>query len=154
SSARVSYTGNYYDAPSGRLTATVDVGTNGGTAWARPGSVPSRSDTVLVTSYSYAADAVQTVRLTGSPTGGTFTLTFGGQTSSAVAYHASAATVDAALEALASVGSGNVVVTTAAGGGWQVRFSGSLAGKYQAKLTASGAGLTGGSSPSVAVSTV
>ena len=45
--ARVSYAGYYYDASSGRLTATVDVGTNGGSAWTRPGSVPSRSDTVL-----------------------------------------------------------------------------------------------------------
>jgi RHS repeat-associated protein len=152
--ARVSYAGNYYDASSGRLTATVDVGTNGGSSWTRPGSVPSRSDTELVTSYSYAADAVQVVKLTGNPTGGTFTLTFGGQTTSGIAYNASAATVDSALEALSSVGSGNVVVTAAAGGGWQVRFAGSLAGKYQAKMTASGAGLTGGSSPSVAVSTL
>src|SRR5262249_37716280 len=142
--ARVSYVGYYYDASSGRATATVDVGTNGGSAWSRPSSVPSRSDTVLVTSYGYASDAVQTVKLTGSPTGGTFPLGFGGQTTSAIAFNASAATVDSALEALSSVGSGNVVVTAAAGGGWQVRFSGTLAGQYQAKLTASGAGLTGG----------
>jgi YD repeat-containing protein len=33
----------------------VDVGTNGGSAWTRPGSVPSRSDTVLVSSTVYDA---------------------------------------------------------------------------------------------------
>jgi RHS repeat-associated protein len=52
--ARVSYAGYYYDA-GGRLTAGVDVGTNGGSAWTRPGSVPSRSDTELVVSYEYDA---------------------------------------------------------------------------------------------------
>ncbi|HLJ96611.1 MAG TPA: IPT/TIG domain-containing protein, partial [Gemmataceae bacterium] len=52
--ARVYSTGSYYDAAD-RLTATVNVGTNGGTAWVRPSSVPARSDTVLVTSYTYTA---------------------------------------------------------------------------------------------------
>jgi RHS repeat-associated protein len=151
--ARVSHAGYYYDN-AGRLTATVDVGTNGGTWWTRPGTVPARSATTLVTSYGFAADAVQTVKLTGAPTGGTFTLTFGGQTTAAIAYNASAAAVQAAVQALSSVGSGNAVVTAAPGGGWQVRFAGTLAGKWQAKLTASGAGLTGGTSPSVAVATV
>ncbi len=50
--ARVYYAASYYDAAD-RLTADVDVGTNGGSAWTRPDSVPSRSDTVLVTSYDY-----------------------------------------------------------------------------------------------------
>ncbi|WP_439623362.1 RHS repeat-associated core domain-containing protein [Gemmata sp.] len=151
--ARVSSAGYYYDN-AGRLTAAVDVGTNGGTAWTRPGTVPTRSATALVASYGYAADAVQTVKLTGAPTGGTFTLSFGGQTTAAIAYNASAATVQTALQALTSVGAGNAVVTAAPGGGWQVRFAGTLAGKWQAKLTASGAGLTGGSSPAVAVATL
>jgi RHS repeat-associated protein len=50
--ARVSYDAAYYDAAN-RLTATVDVGTNGGSAYTRPGTVPSASDTVLVVSYGY-----------------------------------------------------------------------------------------------------
>jgi RHS repeat-associated protein len=50
--ARVSYVANYYDIGN-RLTDVVDVGTNGGSAYTRPGSVPSRSDTVLITSYGY-----------------------------------------------------------------------------------------------------
>ena len=52
--ARVSYVTAYYDAAD-RPTASVDVGTNGGSAYARPGSAPSRSGTVLVTSYAYDA---------------------------------------------------------------------------------------------------
>ena len=84
-----------------------------------------------MTSFDYAADAVQTVTRTGDPTGGTFTLTFDGQTTSSIAYDSSAATVDSALEALSSIGSGNVVVTgLPGGGGWQVRFAGSLTGEY------------------------
>jgi RHS repeat-associated protein len=52
--ARVSFVASYYDAANRRI-ATVDVGTNGGTAWdplAHP-TPPDRSDTVLVTSYVY-----------------------------------------------------------------------------------------------------
>lgn len=153
-SARVSYAGFYYDLAD-RMTAAVDVGTNGGSAWTRPGSVPSSSATAHVNLTRYATDAVQNVTLTGGPTGGTFTLSFGGYTTSAIAYNASAATVDSALEALTSVGSGNVAVVAAPGGsGWDVRFTGTLADKYQSALTASGAGLTGGTSPGVSVATV
>ena len=153
-SARVYYTGYYYDL-AGRLIASVDVGTNGGTAWTMPGSVPSRSSTVLVTSTSYSTDAVQDIALTGSPTGGTFTLTFGGHTTSAIAYNASAATVQSALQALTSVGSGNVTVSTAPSGtGWEVWFTGTLANTYQNAITGSGAGLTGGSGMGVSVATI
>ncbi|MFT3787347.1 MAG: RHS repeat-associated core domain-containing protein [Tepidisphaeraceae bacterium] len=50
--ARVYYTAAYYDGLN-RQTASVNVGTNGSSAYTRPGSVPSRSDSVLVTSYAY-----------------------------------------------------------------------------------------------------
>src|SRR5262249_34408964 len=52
--ARVSYVAAYYDAAN-RPTSTVNVGTNGGNSYARPATVPARSDTVLVTSYGYSA---------------------------------------------------------------------------------------------------
>ncbi|OWK35000.1 Alkaline phosphatase [Fimbriiglobus ruber] len=151
--ARVSYMASYFDAAN-RDVADVNVGTNGGSAWTRPGSVPTASSTVLVTSNSYSADAVQTVQLTGSPTGGTFTLTFGGQTTSAIAYNATAATVQSDLQGLSSIGSGNAIVTPADGSGWTVRFAGSLAGVYQVAVTGSGASLTGGTLPAVAVGVV
>lgn len=52
--ARVSYAAAYYDLGD-RLTDNVNVGTNGGTAYTRPSSVPARSDTVLVSSLVYNA---------------------------------------------------------------------------------------------------
>jgi RHS repeat-associated protein len=45
---------SYYDAAD-RLTATVNVGTNGGTLYTRPSTPAAPSDTALVTSYSYNA---------------------------------------------------------------------------------------------------
>jgi RHS repeat-associated protein len=50
--ARVSYAASYYDNAD-RLTADVNVGTNGGTAWTRPGTAPASSATVLTTTYQY-----------------------------------------------------------------------------------------------------
>lgn len=100
-----------------------------------------------------AHDELQTVTLTGGPTGGDFTLTFGGDTTAAIAYNAAASVVQAALEALASIGAGNVLVTGSAGGPWTVRFTASLGQADQAQMTADGGGLTGGSSPDVDVTT-
>lgn len=50
--ARVTYLANYPDSL-GRTQATVNYGTNGGTALIRPGEIPARSDTALVTSFFY-----------------------------------------------------------------------------------------------------
>ena len=47
---------------------------------------------------------------------GMFTLTFGGQTTAEIAYNAEATAVQTALEALPTVGAGNVAVAGAAGG--------------------------------------
>jgi hypothetical protein len=49
--------------------------------------------------------------LTIDATGGTFTATFSGQTTAALAYNLRASALQAALEALSSIGSGNVKVT-------------------------------------------
>jgi RHS repeat-associated protein len=148
--ARVSFVAAYYDLAN-RLTTTVDVGTNGTGTYTRPSTPPAASDTVLRTDTSYAGDNVQLVQLTGNPTGGTFTLTFNGQTTSAIAYNASAATVQSALQALSTIGSGNALVASPTGSGWIVRFAGTLAGAVQPALTGNGSGLTGGTNPSVAI---
>ena len=50
--ARVSFVASYYDLAD-RLTDVVNVGTNGGSAYTRPGTVPARSDTELVSSFLY-----------------------------------------------------------------------------------------------------
>ena len=70
----------------------------------------------------------KTVRLAigtpaGAPTSGTFTLTYGGNTTSELAFDASGATIQAALNALASViAAGGVTVTKAATGAFRVAF--------------------------------
>jgi len=92
----------------------------------------------------------QIVTINGTPTGGTFTLTVGGQTTSGIAYNAAASAVQSALVALSTVGTGNATVTGSAGGPYTVTFINAPAA-LNALMTASGAGLTGGSSPSVTV---
>ena len=52
--ARISYSAFYPDAL-GREQARANYGTNGGSAWSRPATIPSRSNTVLVTGTAYTA---------------------------------------------------------------------------------------------------
>lgn len=101
---------------------------------------------------SSAVNEIQVVTLTGSPTGGTFTITFDGQTTATIAYNASASTVLAALENLSNIDVGDVTVTGT--GPWTVTFAGALAAANQPQMTGSGTGLTGGSGQSVSVSAV
>lgn len=94
---------------------------------------------------------VQTVTITGTPTGGTFTLSYAGQTTSAIAYNAAAAAVQDALRGLDNVGTNNVVVTGGPGPGtpYTVTFG---SGGNVAQMTAAGS-FTGGTAPAVAVAT-
>ena len=54
------------------------------------------------------ANEQQTVTVTGTPTGGTFTLTYAGATTAAIPFGATSAQVVTALEALPNIGAGNV----------------------------------------------
>jgi hypothetical protein len=108
--------------------------------------------TKLYEPYSAVTNEVQTATITGAPTGGTFTLTYSGQTTAAIAYNATAATVQAALEALSNLAPGDVVVTGNAGGPYTLTFGGTLLGDNVASLTAT-ASLTGGTSPGVTMAT-
>ncbi len=87
--------------------------------------------------------------ITGDPTGGTFTVTYDGQTTGGVAYDATAAVLQTALEALSTIAVGDVAVTGDAGGPWTMELKGTLAGLDLLNVTASGASLTGGSSPTI-----
>lgn len=119
-----------------------------------PPSVTYAKGTVLaqVPGTGTAVDHVQTITITGSPTGGTFTLTYDGQTTAAIAYNAAAAAVESALEALSTVGSGNVTCTGGAfpGTAVVVTFTGDFAASYRPAITAS-ASFTGGTDPAIAV---
>ena len=53
---------------------------------------------------------VQTVTFTTAATAGTYTLTFNGQTTTGIAFNATAAVVQAALQALSNIGPNNVIV--------------------------------------------
>ena len=97
--------------------------------------------------------AIQSVALTGTPTGGTFTLSYGGVTTSALAFNCAASDVLAALTALPTIGAGNV--TTAGGpepgAAITVTFAAALAVKNVALFGANGALLTGGTTPAVVI---
>jgi flagellar hook protein FlgE len=100
-----------------------------------------------------AVDEVQTISITGLPTGGTFTLTFNGETTSALDFDASAAEIQSALEALSTIGASNVAC---AGGDLPgtpvtVTFQGSLAGTDVALISIDDSGLTGGTTPTGSV---
>ena len=79
----------------------------------------------------------------GSPTAGTWTLTYGGQTTSALAYNVAAGGVKTALQALSSINPNTVTVTGSATSGFVIGLNGPLLNNPNV-LTGSGAGLTGG----------
>lgn len=118
---------------------------------ATPGTArPTPAELAAIDPTTFGSQ-VNTLKITGTPTGGTFTLTSGTATS-ALPYNATAAQVQAALEALASVGAGNVVVTGTSildASGLDIAWIGSLQGATK-PLTGT-ASLTGGSSPAVSV---
>jgi len=92
----------------------------------------------------------EVVTVTVDADSGTFTLTFGGETTAAIEFDAAASAVQSAMEALASVGAGNVVVSGNAGGPYRIEFQGDLAATDVGTVTADGSGLSG-STPSIGV---
>ena len=109
----------------------------------------------LYAPYSGPVSEAQTVTVTGTPTGGTYTLTFSGQTTAGIPFNATAAQVKAALDALSNINPGDVVVTGGPHPGTPVvvTFAGQYMGDDQPQMTASAASLTGGTSPAVTVTT-
>lgn len=90
--------------------------------------------------------ASYTVTITGSPTGGTFTLTIDGQTTDAIAYNASNATIQSEINELTGV-SGAVV----SGGAFPGNAKTVTFNERVATFTATGS-FTGGTTPAIAVS--
>jgi hypothetical protein len=110
--------------------------------------------------FGAPVSAQQTISTTGSPTGGTFTLTAStylsppnSTTTDPIAYNASAAAIQAALQARSSIGAGNISCT---GGplpaGVVCTFTGALANRPQQRLQAVSS-LSGGTNPKVVVTT-
>jgi len=115
------------------------------------------SDNVIVADSGYTGAGapvagtaeVQTITVTGGPTGGTFTVTFNSQTTAPIAFNAPATTVATDLNALSNLD--GVTVTGAAGGPYTVTFP--VAMGNVAQMTADGTALTGGTTPGVTVAT-
>lgn len=93
---------------------------------------------------------VQSAAITGTPTGGTYTLTFSGQTTAPIAYNANAAAIQAALEALSNINPGDVTVSGT--GPYVITFGGQYGFANVPAITATGS-FTGGTSPAIAVTT-
>lgn len=75
-------------------------------------------------------------------TGGTFTLSFGGYSTAALAWNASAATIQTALQGLTSIGSSNILVTGSLPSGLIMTFAGTLAPGVQPLIGFDGSLLT------------
>lgn len=96
------------------------------------------------------SNEVQSIAITGSPTGGSYTLEFDGQVTAPIAYNANAAAIQSALLALSNLGTGDV--TVAGTGPFTVTFGGNKAGVNVPTIVADDSGLTGGTTPTVTVS--
>lgn len=94
---------------------------------------------------------IQTITITGGPTGGTWTATYSGQTTAAIPYNATALAVQNALNALSNLDGAAVSGGPGPGTPYSVTFSADMGNVAQ--MTASGAGLTGGTTPAVNVAT-
>jgi RHS repeat-associated protein len=113
----------------------------------------THDDSNRLTHVRRTGNEVKQVRIDGTaPTSGNFTLTIQNQTTANIAHNASAATVQARLEALSPIGSGNVKCT---GGPLpdqpvHVEFVGSRANKDMAPLFAANVNLNAGT-PTVGI---
>ncbi len=100
------------------------------------------------------ANEAQTLTISGAPTGGTFTITLNFEgvtdTTTAIAYNANAATVQAALESLKNIKAGNIAASGTLSGGMTLTFQNDLAKADIALMTTTDS-LTGGTAPASAI---
>lgn len=96
---------------------------------------------------------VQTLAISGTPTGGTFKLIYDGQTTGNIPYNADAVAVKAALEALSNIAVGDVTCTGGPlpGSSIAITFTGNLGGTDVPQITTDSTGLSGGTSPAAAI---
>jgi O-glycosyl hydrolase len=115
-------------------------------------SEPAAAGTYETRTMDYVAELnapvlnqVQTIQLIGTGLSGSYTLTYGGQTTSAIAYNASAATITADLKALSTIGSSGAVVN-AAGNEYSIVFNTTvIASPSLVTINSSGLSVTSGS---------
>ncbi len=122
-----------------------------GDATGLTGGAHSAMGVVESVPHVVASGEVQSVAIDNTTVGGTFTLTDGTTTTAAIAFNASAADVETALEAV--YGAGNVSVTGGPGpaAAWLVEFIGTLAGVEVPEMTGDATGLLGGAHSAMGV---
>ncbi|MBA2788276.1 phage major capsid protein [Mycobacterium canettii] len=97
--------------------------------------VSDKLDLALLTGAGQATNEVQVVTVTGDP----FTVSFRGVSTADLADTADAATVEAAIQGLSTIGAGNATVAGSAGGPYTVTFAGALAATAVDQLEATNA---------------
>lgn len=148
------------DAPAEfkEVTATIETvlvltGPDDGTPFDISGSASGDSQTggtvTITTTRQGVAAKNEIQRVTHSGTGGTFTLSFDGSVTGAIAWNAAAADVQTALEALGNIAPGDVTVTGNAGGPWSIEFEQAYAATDVPILVGDGSSLTGASSVAI-----
>jgi hypothetical protein len=120
-----------------------------GTHW-KSANLYSLTD--IIAALDYTSNDVQRVQVPAGVTGGTFTVIFGGQQSAPIDWDSSAAAWDTALEAMSSIGSGNITPLLLAGGSGspshlQAQFVSAMAAKPWPTLLIDATGLTGPGAP-------
>lgn len=126
-------------------TVTIDTFTEqfleAGTVLAK---ITSGTDIGKIGPFDPGLVVTESVVIASTATAGTFTLTFDGETTTAIAYNATAAAIKTALQALSTINAGDVLVT---GGALPtsvtVTFAGRFAGQNAPNLTLT-ATVTGG----------
>jgi len=130
----------HFFAPKCQLNAdTIEIlNISGGTDVAFP---TVTAELTVLTDNSYIKGAVNEKHYfaLGSPSAGTYTLSLGSSTTTALAFGASAATIQAALVALPVIGTGNATVVVS-GSGFNIEYIGRLANSHFALVTGAGAG--------------
>jgi hypothetical protein len=100
---------------------------------------------------SAGTSEVQTITVTGTPTGGTFKLKYRGRTTTALVYNAADTVITAALEALSTIGSGGVVASGTLATGTTVTFAAQLGKQAVQMIEPVEVKFTGGTAPAIAV---
>lgn len=103
--------------------------------------------------WGAAVSEVKTITI--DATGGTFTVTVDGETTAAIAFNATAAALQTALELLSNVQAGDIVCTGGPGAtaAYTLTFAGQYAGKTAPTVTTGAGSLTGGAGTAVVAQT-
>lgn len=128
--------------PSFTATITIVPGTIGGTGGVYATATITVPSTKPVKSTALTTDTAWAIAVTGSPTGGTYTLTFNGFETAPLAYNAATSAVTAAINALSGVTGISGVTVSGTASSYTLTFP-------EAVTMVPDHALTGGSSPTV-----